>query len=185
MNKTYKAAILAAVFPLTYSLSASADEYSLSLSLGAANQISSNEIGSGIQGSGLNVKAVTRKSSEPLGIVFSYTGTSDSAQYTISSAPLITADMDYKYRSFMVGPSYDLNDRATIYGLIGSSWARAKINSASVSLDDKGVAYGAGLQYRIYNDFLIDAHYENTTMGSTGDGTDSGTYSIGIGYIFR
>jgi len=182
MSKLFAMAVFTSILPLTYSLHSNAEEYNSSLSIGISNQVSSNGIGSGAKGAGINFKAITQKATEPIGIVFSYTSTSDTVEYAMSSSPLITANLDYKYLSFMVGPSYDLNDRATIYGLIGSSRAKAKINKARISVNDNGVAYGVGLRYRIYNNFVIDAHYENTTMGSAGG---SGTYSMGLGYILK
>lgn len=100
-----------------------------------------------------------------------------------------------KYLSVMAGPSYRLNDYASVYGMIGVannqiessySWSDHGYYSNALSHgygDEKqnktNVAYSVGLQTNPVKNVVIDVAYE----GAAG-GLNSSGFTLGVGYSF-
>ena len=89
---------------------------------------------------------------------------------------------DHHYFSLKAGPTYRINDWASVYGDIGYGYARSKYNTPvrHTTSSDSMFIYGAGLQFNPYQDWVIDAGYEYGTAGDI----QVGTWNLGVGYRF-
>ncbi|HCC0886762.1 TPA: Ail/Lom family outer membrane beta-barrel protein [Salmonella enterica] len=149
-----------------------------------------------IHGDG-NIRGVNAKyhyqGESPVGII-----TSLSYMYGNSKASGFDEDMgsDYhvksnvKYGSLMAGPTYQVTDAFSVYGLVGVGMLKARVKEngtwvggpySDTSLaTDKGLAWGAGVQMNPVKDVAVNVGYE----GNRGILTQMNGFNIGVGYCF-
>ncbi|AIK11967.1 outer membrane beta-barrel protein [Pectobacterium atrosepticum] len=142
-----------------------------------------------------DLKGVTAKyhyqGDSALGIIGSFTYLGGKKDYNQSSIGFSSHESDdVKYYSLMVGPSYQINDVVSIYGLAGLGHAKVK-NSYNYTLPNQSgnesysesktkFAYGAGIQITPVANWAIDIGYEGTKIYEARvDG-----FNIGVGYRF-
>ncbi len=89
-----------------------------------------------------------------------------------------------QYYGFTAGPAYRLNDWASIYSVVGIGYGKFQQNDTVVrdksDSSDVGFSYGAGLQFKPYQQFAIDVGYEQSHIRNV----DVGTWIAGVGYSF-
>ncbi|EAO1989505.1 hypothetical protein E0G79_06620 [Salmonella enterica] len=130
----------------------------------------------------------------PVGIITSLTymyGNDRSSGSDEDTGGTYNDKSNVKYGSLMVGPTYQVTDSFSLYALVGAAMIKAKdkekgiwedgspyTNSASVN--EKALAWGAGVQINPTKNFVIDVGYE----GSRELLTQINGFNVGVGYRF-
>lgn len=165
---------------------AAAAGYDTTISVGYATIVSDSEFGSGMGPDGFNIKGISRRSDLPIGFITSFTSTGSTTDYDVNTGiGVVVTNFDYSYKSLMIGPTYHPSDDITLYGMLGMAWSEGEISRLDASIDREAAAYGFGAQYRVIDQLVIDASYENSALNDIGSGFDSGTLTVGVGYTFR
>lgn len=152
------------------------------VTLGFAQGVSSaEEVG---RTQGVNLKYHYDLAEIPFGFVGSFTYTAGSD--TFQDANFGKVDTKGKYYSVMMGPSVQILDNLSFYGLAGASSAEIKqsFNGGADSGSDLGVAYGVGFKFNPYDRLVIDTHYERSNVNIHGIDADIETITLGVGYSF-
>ena len=105
-----------------------------------------------------------------LGFTFSKNTLNNPAENEISSK---TAALSLVY-------TYDVAKAIGVFAKVGYMYEQQKINSLNIDDDDSGVSYGAGVEYKINDDYGVVAEYQ----GSTIDSLRGDTASLGFMYNF-
>lgn len=127
---------------------------------------------------GVNIK-VNREVSDGWGVIASFTHTERTFREK-------RVDLNLKYTSINVGPSYRFNDSVSGYGFLG--WANGKASSydSFSGLNNyytdsaNNVVIGAGLQAHVAKQVVVDVSWEYTKL----DAFKTNTWVIGLGYSF-
>lgn len=105
-----------------------------------------------------------------------------------------SAKADVKYISLLAGPSYRINNYASLYGLVGI--AKTKLDNQDYGTDDDyiessywkykstGIAWGAGIQLNPINNLAINIGYEGTKFNENDLKSKINGFNVGIGYRF-
>lgn len=105
-----------------------------------------------------------------LGFAFSKSALNNPAENEISSK---TAGLSLVY-------TYDVAKAIGVFAKVGYMYEQQKIDSLNIDDDDSGVSYGAGVEYKINDDYGVVAEYQ----GSTIDSLRGDTASLGLMYNF-
>lgn len=131
---------------------------------------------------GFNLKYRKDFNSE-YGLITSFTYSGMDKNYSQGS---LSGNLNLDYYSFMFGPTLRANDHFSVYGLVGVAHGKATVEissplaSASASDNETSIAYGAGLQIDVNENFTIDASFEYSKLNEV----KAGTWVIGAGYRF-
>ncbi|EKO3894355.1 outer membrane beta-barrel protein [Vibrio metschnikovii] len=131
---------------------------------------------------GFNLKYRKDFNSE-YGLITSFTYSGMNKTYTQG---YLSGKLDLDYYSFTFGPTLRANEHFSVYGLLGAAHGKASADvwslagSASASDSETSIAYGAGLQIDVNENFTIDASFEYSKLNEV----KAGTWVIGAGYRF-
>jgi opacity protein-like surface antigen len=128
---------------------------------------------------GFNGKYTYTPDGETLGYIGSLTITGLNEDKHIDG---VKTNVKAGYGSLMGGLSYSVGDIKP-YVLAGIS--RGVLKTDPDGFDDHeetktGFAYGAGIQYNVFNGFTVDASYEGSKLFSS----QTNTFTVGAGYEF-
>ncbi|MEH2922127.1 Ail/Lom family outer membrane beta-barrel protein [Samsonia erythrinae] len=142
-----------------------------------------------------DLKGITAKyhyqGDSALGIIGSFTYVTGKESYSQQSTGFSSHESDkVKYYSLMVGPSYQINDIVSVYGLAGLGYGKVdssyhytlprESGSEHFSDYETRFAYGAGIQITPVANWTVDIGYEGTKIYDTRiDG-----FNVGVGYRF-
>lgn len=132
---------------------------------------------------GVNVKYQYEPESSRLGFLssFTYASGDDSVDRRYNGK----VDLDMRYYSFGLGPSYRVIDQVAVYGLFGLAGAKAKLSGGASVSDHFEPVFGLGVRAFPYGNIVIDAHYEKATaFNSSQYRLEADTFSVGIGLLF-
>ncbi|MEN3257483.1 Ail/Lom family outer membrane beta-barrel protein [Sodalis endosymbiont of Spalangia cameroni] len=179
------------------------------VSLGYANTHASLDKLTGINMRGLDKDAkgisvsYARDIDGPWGIMGNFTYTQATGDNTIRNPEAgqkhqadTIADSGGKQRffSWMVGPTYRIDERFKLYGLAGITQSKSssyytipkeesktkRREIVNASENKSGFAYGAGVQINVISDVLVDLSYRRASLG----GSTAGTWTAGLGMTF-
>lgn len=89
-----------------------------------------------------------------------------------------------QYNGFTAGPTYRINDWASVYGVIGLGYGRftgSQQNSSNDHTDTGyGFSYGTGVQFNPIHQIALDIGYEKSRIRDV----TVGAWNVGVGYRF-
>ena len=132
---------------------------------------------------GVNIKYQYEPNGSRLGFLssFTYASGDDSVDRGYGGK----ADLDMRYYSFGLGPSYRVIDQVSVYGLFGFAGAKAKLSGGASVSDHFEPVFGLGVRAFPYGKIVLDAHYEKATaFNSSRYRLEADSFSVGIGLLF-
>ena len=100
------------------------------------------------------------------GVIGSVTTTKSKFGLTLNDTPF--ADAKLQYFSVAAGPTWRINDYASVYGLVGYAHGKAKmyINSIDYQYSDSTGAFlgGLGAQFNVTPNIVVDASWEYSKL---------------------
>ncbi len=88
-------------------------------------------------------------------------------------------DNTTSYSSFMIGPTYRINDYVSLYGNVGMAGMKIKNDNNNSSSED-AFAYGAGLIFNPLTNLSLDLSWETARLLFV----DTNTFGVSVGYRF-
>ncbi|WON76123.1 outer membrane protein OmpX [Serratia sp. UGAL515B_01] len=126
---------------------------------------------------GFNLKYRYEFDNSQLGVIGSYTylKQSDSGNELYDKA---------QYNGVTAGPTYRINDWASVYGVIGVGYGRFTGSQKNIYSDHTdtgyGFVYGTGLQFNPIQQVALDVGYEKSRIRDV----TIGIWNVGVGYRF-
>lgn len=142
---------------------------------------------------GVNVKYNYELDQKPWGVTSTLTYMGGNQEGDVSSnGRNYRNDVDVKYYSVGVGPSYRISPNVSAYGVVGVSktdvkgtqFTRSGIGNRRVDADDTAFMYGAGVEFNPAPNWAINAGYEGSRVSDGFDKRNINAVNIGAGYRF-
>lgn len=88
--------------------------------------------------------------------------------------------------SFLVGPSYRINDYISPYLLLGFSKGAVDVPAEGDHQERTSFSFGGGVQVNVSQNWAVDLSYQYANFSSYSGDPDikAGTWGVGVGYSF-